>query len=106
MTTPRDARLILCVISDVKIVVTRDGSPPTPDTAIPLDEDGARASMVWFTQATVLQSSVMKYSTVKKTKEMEREAQRLHPRKEPYFVTTFDTARALANNYFPLSPTS
>ena len=90
-----------------QLVVTPNGEWPTKDNSVPLDTaneaDGSRCSMVWFTQGTVLQNAYLKFSTVKKTKEMEKKAQRKCPRAEPYYPTEFNAAKAFTENIFPRS---
>lgn len=56
--------------------------------------------MVWFSQATMIQTAEMPFATVKEVKEKEAAAQRLKKRKEPYYVATFDVATKL-DVYFP-----
>ncbi|PPQ85664.1 hypothetical protein CVT24_012812 [Panaeolus cyanescens] len=51
-------------ISDLKIVVTQDGELPTPLNSSPLGDDDGRASMVFFNQATMYQSSETGYDTL------------------------------------------
>ncbi|THH20863.1 hypothetical protein EUX98_g8503 [Antrodiella citrinella] len=97
-------------IEDVELVVTKDGKSPLPDrsNSQPLhsvteeNPSGARCSMVWFTQASIFRAAELAGTTMTATKAMEKEAQRKAPRKEPYYVTTYNAAAALAANHFPV----
>ncbi|KAI0072119.1 hypothetical protein K474DRAFT_452056 [Panus rudis PR-1116 ss-1] len=81
---------------------------PTKETLKSLScensEEGGRASMVWFTQATILQSADLPdgVHTVGQAKDMEKTAQREAPRAEPYYTATYDVADALARGLFPV----
>lgn len=91
------------LILHFNVVITPNGERPTRENSTPLNSgvSGSRCSMVWFTQATVLQSAELKYATVAKTKKMEKAAQLKAPREQPYYPMTFDAAAALAKDYFP-----
>ena len=56
------------------LVITQDGSRPTKENAIPFrpssDENGGRGSIVWFTQASMLQSGELPTDTMKQAKDM------------------------------------
>ena len=56
--------------------------------------------MVWFSQASMIQTAEMPFATVKEVKEKEKEAQRKHKRPEPYYLATFDVASNIST-FFP-----
>ena len=89
---------------DFELVVTSGGEYPTPDNSVPLSDDpsGSRCSMVWFTQASVIQSALLPFVSVKETVQMEEEKQKSNPKDSSYYVSTFDAADALARGFFPL----
>ncbi|THH28035.1 hypothetical protein EUX98_g6147 [Antrodiella citrinella] len=89
-------------IADLHFVTTDHSEIPTPENSKPMEEGGARSSMVWFTQASVLQSAALHYNTVKETKRKEKEAQGRQKRATPYYATSYNAAAALAANYFPV----
>ncbi|KAI0072403.1 hypothetical protein K474DRAFT_1678701, partial [Panus rudis PR-1116 ss-1] len=86
---------------------TQGNEPPTKEFLKPLSvdnsEEGGRASIVWFTQATMLQSAHLPEGihTMDQANQMEKAAQRAQPRAEPYYTATFDAADALAKGIFP-----
>lgn len=84
---------------------TNTAERPTPETSTPLHVGnglrGGRGSIVWFTQASMLQSAELPFCTVKETREAETEMQQQRESKLPYYTTTYDVAAALADNYFP-----
>ena len=90
---------------ELEFVRTRTPERPNPETATPLTEGNTahqgRGSIVWFTQASMLQSTELPFCTVKETKEAEAEMQRQRPSEVPYFTTKYDVAAALADGYFP-----
>lgn len=95
----------LTFLQDFQLVVTKDGERPTPQNSVPLQSPveggGSRCSMVWFTQASVFRAAHLAGPTKGATEEMEKEAQRMAPRQEPYFPVDYDAAAALAAGYFP-----
>ena len=98
---------IFLIWIDLSVVITPDGSEPTITNSSSLSSQntpkGGRGSMVWFSQASMIQTAEMPFTTVKEVKEKEREAQRKHKRPEPYYLATFDIASNF-NTYFPPPP--
>ncbi|KAI0080985.1 hypothetical protein K474DRAFT_1704272 [Panus rudis PR-1116 ss-1] len=95
-------------LDKVMFYYTKNDQPPTKEFLKPLgcdnSEEGGRASIVWFTQASMLQSADLPQGvhTMGQARDLEKEAQRRAPRAEPYYVTTYDAADALSKGIFPL----
>lgn len=86
-------------------MITDADTSPTPDNSTPWnDESGGRGSMVWFTQATMLQSAELAFASIRRAREEEKKVQAISPRKEPYFATSFDTSEAFERGIFPSLP--
>ncbi|KAI0076225.1 hypothetical protein K474DRAFT_1708400 [Panus rudis PR-1116 ss-1] len=95
-------------LNKAQFYYTQGDEPPTKENLKPLSCDnsaeGGRASIVWFTQASMLQSADLPEGvhTMGQAKAMEKAAQSQAPRTEPYYVTSYNAAEALANGIFPL----
>ncbi|KAI0075584.1 hypothetical protein K474DRAFT_1676236, partial [Panus rudis PR-1116 ss-1] len=95
-------------LDKIQLGFTSGGELPTKETLRPLScensEEGGRASMVWFTQASILQSADLPEGvhTMAQAEEMEKAAQQANPRPEPYYVVNYDVADALARGLFPV----
>lgn len=81
------------------------GELPTPDNAVPFGQDntleGGRASMVWFTQATMLQSAELSTDTVKEMRALEAKAKK--ERTTLNASSKYNVEVALAEGMFPFN---
>lgn len=84
------------------LVVTKDGSPPTPENAIPFcasnSQNGGRGSMVWFTQASMLISAELPTDSIKQADQLNQEAS---AKGGATISTTYDAASAMKEGFFP-----
>ena len=82
---------------ELQLVVAHKGEAPTPDNTRPIHEGNTaecgRGSMVWFTQATMLQTAELPYATVKET--------RARAGKDDPSAGQFDAAAAFDDDFFP-----
>ena len=89
------------------LCVTNDGSFPTKETALPFipssDENGGRGSIVWFTQASIMQSAELPTDTVSEAKRLNREAKKTGT---PQIVTSYDAHKAMQDGAFPFNSRS
>ncbi|KAI0072893.1 hypothetical protein K474DRAFT_1700686 [Panus rudis PR-1116 ss-1] len=86
---------------------TEHGEKPSPETLKPLScensEEGGRGSMVWFTQATMLQSADLPDGVHKmgQLKELAKAAKGHNPHQESKY-STYDAGDAFAKGIFPI----
>ena len=86
------------------LCVTNDGSVPTKETALPFipsnNENGGRASIVWFTQASIMQSAELPTNTVSEANELNRNAKKTGAAQIP---TSYDAHKAMQDGAFPFN---
>lgn len=86
--------------------MTKDGSRPTKENSIPFcpsnEANGGRGSIVWFTQASMLQSGELPTDTVSQAKELNKKAKR---RGAALIDTAYDAQKALENGMFTFNAT-
>lgn len=94
---------------DLEIVSTINNEKPTRTNTTSLsydnDEEGGRASVVWFTQASMLQASELELGSVNAMNTAEKEAQRRFPRTKPYYISTDDALGRITTGHFPSATT-
>lgn len=89
-------------------MVTAGSERPTPHNSCPLmhgnTPECGRGSMVWFTQATMLQTAELPCTTVHKIRRRAQEMVRRGEPVTPLDAACFDTLAAFQDNIFPTMP--
>jgi hypothetical protein len=87
------------------VVRTTNDEFPTPENSVEVTHEvssqgGMRGSIVWFTQASLIQSAELPFGSISEVREAERKWQRKAPRDTPYFHTHYNVSEALENGIF------
>lgn len=89
------------------LCVTNDGSFPTKETALPFVpssvENGGRGSIVWFTQASIMQSAELPTNTISEANQLNKEAKKTGA---PQICTSYDAYKAMQDGAFPFNSRS